>query len=151
VDHAQEAAPSRALLEHGQRRQLQAEMVGRHALAVLEIELPADIGPVEELPQDLRDRSGLQAFGFVPVERGAGRALDRLIEAAVVRADLKAAVSIPPDDRCRDGQRVEQAGIVRNREMRSRARIWRSPSGRAANCSLHEPSYAAEELIRSIQ
>ena len=90
VDDAQQAAGGRAV-DLGQRRKLDPEIARRNALAVLEVELTANIGAVEEPLQEVGDRPGLQAVGVVPVGRGAGGALDGLEKAAVVGGDVEIA------------------------------------------------------------
>ena len=153
VDDAQQAARQIIVLAR-KRCELEPEIVRRNAFAVLEIELTGDLGAVKELLQQIGDRSRLQAFGVVPVERLARGLLDRRKEAAVVSHDLKQAAVMALDDRCGNRKRVEQAGIVRSRNVRFRARIVRPPAPLGArqpvSCSLHASGYAAEGLIRSI-
>jgi hypothetical protein len=126
----------------------------RHAVAVGEVELARRIATVEELDELVGDRAALQAIGLVPVECRAIGPLDEVEEAAVVGGDLEAAIAGALDDGGGDRERVEQAGIVRDGEMRSRAQIVRptAPHGsrRPGYCSLHVRLYGTEGLIRSI-
>src|SRR5687767_6610299 len=148
VDDAEQAADFASLLLR-KRSKLDPEEARGNAFAVLEVEFASDVGAVEEGLEKIGDRPGLQAIGLVPVERGAGRLLDHLEEAAVACRHLEALGSAF-DDRGRDRQRIEQAKVVHYRKTRSRTSIVRSLpplTGRqTVDCSLHATAYAARRV-----
>jgi hypothetical protein len=121
---------------------------------MLEIELAGSLDTVEEIVKQVGDRTGLEAIGFIPVERRAVRSLDRLDEAAVVRDYLETLVVLPFDDCSSDRKCIEQAEIVRSRQMRSRIQSVRPTeplnSRRPGRCSLHFRIYGDEGLILGI-
>ena len=131
---------------------LEAEEVRRDALTVAEIQFACRLLPFEECMQKVRNRSGFQTIGLIPIERRAGGTLNRVDEALVVRFNLQRSIRQPLDDRSGNREGTEQANTIHERDVRFRVRSVRPPlpwsSGKAGNC-LHQCGFAREGLILS--
>ena len=127
IDEAQQATAARALFPW-KGRELQPEISRGDAIAVAEIKLIGSCGTGEDIPAAGRAIGPIfEAVGIVPVERRAGRKLDRVLETVVIGQDGRTVLRIADDGRG-NGECAEQGRIVRCGNVRSSAGFVPLPS-----------------------